>query len=170
MLHQLVEGTRVDGGWRLNGTKIFGTMSPAAQLAFVSFRGENEAGEPHTWFSLIPANNPGMASMNNWDALGMRASASHDIVFRDCHIPAEGVVDAGPWGEWNEMWLVGAPAANLGLIAAMLGMAETARDHIVDMMKRRQKAPSGRTLAERYGIQHGVAELEINLSNCAGRV
>ena len=32
MLHPLVEATKVEGGWHLNGRKIFGTLSPPASL------------------------------------------------------------------------------------------------------------------------------------------
>jgi alkylation response protein AidB-like acyl-CoA dehydrogenase len=32
MLHPLVEATKVEAGWHINGRKIFGTLSPAASL------------------------------------------------------------------------------------------------------------------------------------------
>ena len=38
ILHPQLAATKTDGGWLLNGQKIFATMSPAAQLLDVSFR------------------------------------------------------------------------------------------------------------------------------------
>jgi Acyl-CoA dehydrogenase, N-terminal domain len=38
MLHPLVEATKVEEGWHLNGRKIFGTLSPAASLLAISCR------------------------------------------------------------------------------------------------------------------------------------
>src|SRR5262249_20278090 len=100
----------------------------------------------------------------DWDALGMRGSGSHDVVFRDCFVPDADVVDAGPWGSWGEPLTAGNLVITLGLVAAFLGIAEAAREVIVQLVKTRRKAPGGRTLAERHGIQHVVAEIEIDLA------
>ncbi|MGH2600791.1 MAG: acyl-CoA dehydrogenase family protein, partial [Dehalococcoidia bacterium] len=70
------------------------------------------------------------------------------------------------WGEWSYSWLVGTIAVTLGLIGASLGIAEAARDHAIELVTTRRKAPSNRLLAERSPIQHAVAENEIDLAIC----
>ena len=101
---------------------------------------------------------------DNWNALGMRASGSHDIVFEDCFVPEAALRDAGPWGEWTEPLLSGQMAFNMGLVGAFLGIAEAARDLIVEAVSTRRRGPSGRAQAERPSIQHLIAEIEIDLA------
>jgi alkylation response protein AidB-like acyl-CoA dehydrogenase len=164
MLHPLVEATKVEGGWHLNGRKIFGTLSPAASLMAIACRVRDPQGGFRRAFASVPRGSAGMDIKNNWDALGMRASGSHDIVFQDCFVPEAALREDGPWGEWTERSLSGQMAFNMGLVGAFLGIAEAARDAIVALVKTRRRGPSSRTLAARPAIQHTIAEIEIALA------
>jgi alkylation response protein AidB-like acyl-CoA dehydrogenase len=164
MLHPLVEATKVEGGWHLNGRKIFGTLSPAASLMAIACRVRDPQGGFRRAFASVPRGSAGMDIKNNWDALGMRASGSHDIVFQDCFVPEAALREDGPWGEWTERSLSGQMAFNMGLVGAFLGIAEAARDAIVALVKTRRRGPSSRTLAARPAIQHAIAEIEIALA------
>ncbi len=164
MLHPLVEATKVGGGWHLNGRKIFGTLSPAATLLAIVCRVRDPQGGFRRAFASVPEGNAGMDIKNNWDALGMRASGSHDIVFQDCFVPEAALREDGPWGQWTERSLSGQMAFNMGLVGAFLGIAEAARDLIVETVISRRRGSSGRPLAERPSIQHLIAEIEIDLA------
>ncbi len=170
ILHPLVEATKAEGGWLLNGRKIFGTMSPAAQILDIACRFRTPQGDFRRAMTMVPSDSSGVEIKNNWDALGMRGSGSHDVVFKDCFIPDGEIIDTGPWGDWS----VRAAAANavltLGLVGAFLGIAEAARDLIIEMVKSRRKGVTGRTLAERYSIQHVIAEIEIDLTACRAMI
>lgn len=160
--HPLVEGVEVDGGWSLTGRKIFGTLSPIADLFFVPFR----AGGDRSGYAIVPRGSAGQTILDNWDALGMRGSGSNDIVYDGCFVPADFVDVSGRWGEESPMSLVIGTAGNIGLLGAFLGIAEAAHDLVVHMARTRKKAPSGRPLAERHSIQHQVAEMEADLETC----
>jgi alkylation response protein AidB-like acyl-CoA dehydrogenase len=108
--------------------------------------------------------------MDNWDALGMRGSGSHDIVYEGCFVPADFVDTPGAWGEESPMSLQIGSAGSIGLLGAFLGIAEAARDLVMHMARTRTKAPSGRPIAERHGIQHQVAEMEIDLETCRAAI
>jgi alkylation response protein AidB-like acyl-CoA dehydrogenase len=164
MLHPLVEATKVEGGWHLNGLKIFGTMSPAASLLSIACRIPDPRGGFYRAYATVPGGSAGMEIKNNWDALGMRASGSHDIAFQDCFVPDAALREDGPWGEWTERTLSGQMAFNMGLVAAFLGIAEAAREMIVGAVIARRRGSSGRPLAERSSIQRLIAEMEIDLA------
>ena len=164
MLHPLVEATKVTDGWRLTGRKIFGTLSPAASLFAISCRAGDQENGFRRVTAMVPAGSPGMDVKNNWDALGMRGSGSHDIVFQDCFVPEGAVREDCPWGEWSERALSGQMAFNMGLVGAFLGIAEAAREVIVETVTTRRRGSSGRSLAERPSIQHLIAEIEIDLA------
>ena len=165
--HPLTEVSTVEGGVAINGHKIFGTLSEMADIFFVPVRRRNDEGTFITGSALVFRGTPGQDIKSNWNALGMRASGSHDVVYENCVIPEQLFLTQGTaWGEDNEFNLVIASAANLPLVCASLGIAEAARDLVVDMARTRTKAPSGRPLAERRGIQHLIAEIDIDLTTC----
>jgi alkylation response protein AidB-like acyl-CoA dehydrogenase len=166
LLHPLVEATRVDGGWAINGRKIFGTLSPLADLFFVPIRARTNDGGWASGFAIVPRDTPGQQVRDNWDALGMRGSGSHDVVYENCVVPSEFVTIGEPWGEWFEDFLVIGTVGNIGLIGSFVGIAESAHGIAVDMARTRKKAPSGRKIGERSGIQHQVAESEADLATC----
>ena len=53
--------------------------------------------------------------MDNWDALGMRASGSGDVIFRDSAIPDSAVTVAGQVGELSAATL---PLTMVGALSA----------------------------------------------------
>jgi alkylation response protein AidB-like acyl-CoA dehydrogenase len=164
MLHPLVEATKVTNGWHLNGRKIFGTLSPAATLFAINCRAGDQENGYRRVTAMIPAGTPGMDVKCNWNALGMRGSGSHDIVFQNCFVPEAALREDCPWGEWSERSLSGQLAFNLALVGAFLGIAEAARDLAITAVTSRRRGSTGRSQAERPAIQHLIAEIEIDLA------
>lgn len=177
-LHPQVTATRTEGGYLINGRKIFGTLSPAANLFYAFVAVESSNGGLEIAPVLLPRGTEGMEIQDNWDAMGMRASGSNDIVFRDCFVPEEQFATKGQgYGEWSPPWFNTIILENLGLASVFFGIAEAARDYAITQVRTRRKQPSGRTLAERPTIQHWIAEIEIDLitaqavlEKCARRV
>jgi alkylation response protein AidB-like acyl-CoA dehydrogenase len=164
LLHPLTEAVRVDNGWRLNGRKIFATGSPAAQLLGFACRITDENGHYQNGSGYVASDAPGVEIANNWDALGMRASGSQDVVFRDCFIPDSDLVVRGRWGDFNLGFLAGNLVAVLGQSAVFLGIAEAAHAELIKMAQTRRKGMGGRPLASHCAIQRTVAENEIELA------
>jgi alkylation response protein AidB-like acyl-CoA dehydrogenase len=116
---------RTTDGWRLNGRKIFGTLSPAATMFVVSVTYDDADGNPLYAYAEVPANTPGVKIHDDWDALGMRASGSNSVSFEDVALPRAAVRGGFPVGD-----SIGYIDRNLpnGLFhaAAALGIAEAA--------------------------------------------
>lgn len=159
-LHLRTEATRTDAGWVLNGRKSFGTGSPAADLLGILCRYQDADGRLRMGLAHVSTKSPGVDIKDNWDALGMRASGSHDVVFANCLVPASDFIDTGPWGEYTERYLAGNAVGTLGLVAVFLGIAEAAREHVLTSLK----TGPGRRLAERPSVRHTVAEIEIRVA------
>src|SRR3954471_24398383 len=164
--YPMTEVTKVDGGWRIDGRKIFGTLSPVADVMIVTCRTRRENGTYGAGNAIVFRGTPGQTILDNWDALGMRASGSNDVVYENCVIPDEMFFENDDWGGLGEPQLIVGTAGNIGLLGAFVGVAEAARDHVAAMLGKRTKQPRGRPLAERHGIQHAMGELEIGLHTC----
>ena len=159
----MTEATRVDGGYAIHGRKMFGTLCEAANLMFVSVRIENGDGYLST-LAIVPKAAPGVQIQNNWDALGMRASGSHDVVFEDVRVPEASLLPTNrEWGTGNGAFADMSASINLSLACCFLGIAEAARDLAVERASR-AKGPRGKKLAERIPIQQLIAEIEIDLA------
>jgi alkylation response protein AidB-like acyl-CoA dehydrogenase len=117
--------TRTNSGWRIDGQKVFCTMSPAATDLYVAVTYADEDGIERYAYAMVPADTPGVVIHDDWDALGMRASGSNSITLEGVELPESGVrggFRAGDPVPYMERNLV----AGLFHAAASLGIAESA--------------------------------------------
>jgi alkylation response protein AidB-like acyl-CoA dehydrogenase len=166
MLYPMAEAVRADGGWAVSGRKSFVTLSPIATMFNIFCRYRADDGTYRRATALVQRETPGLTVKDNWDALGMRASGSHDVMLESCFVPDALFTDAGPWGEWTSVAIASGSAGNAAFVAVSLGIAEAARGHVVELARKRRRAPSNRTLAERPSTQSAVAQIEIDLAAC----
>jgi alkylation response protein AidB-like acyl-CoA dehydrogenase len=117
--------TRTESGWRIDGRKMFCTMSPAATDLYVAVTYSDDEGTDRYAYAMVPTDAPGVMVHDDWDALGMRASGSNSVSLEGVELPASGVrggFRAGDSVPFMERNLV----AGLFHAAASLGIAESA--------------------------------------------
>jgi len=117
--------TRTASGWRIDGRKMFCTMSPAATDLYVAVTYTDGNGAERYAYAMVPTDAPGVVVHDDWDALGMRASGSNSISLEGVELPESGVrggFRAGDPLPYMERNLV----AGLFHAAASLGIAESA--------------------------------------------
>jgi alkylation response protein AidB-like acyl-CoA dehydrogenase len=150
---------RTPTGWRINGHKRWASLSVA--LSYLCFIATVDDGDepPHRATFLVPANARGVRIEETWDNMGMRATASHDIIFEDVEVSLDALLP----GETS-----GLPGGGLGFwtfpaAAVYIGIAGAARDAAVAYAKERK--PNGMTtvIAELPNIQRLIAEIELLL-------
>ena len=130
---------QTDSGWRIDGQKLFCTMSPGATHLYVSVRYTDARGVERYAYAMVPTDAAGVTVHDDWDALGMRASGSNSVSFDGVELPESGIRggfkagDATPYMERNLL-------AGLFHAAASLGIAESA-----DLLARRAIAARVRT-------------------------
>ncbi len=78
----------------LNGTKMWITNGPDADVLFVYAKTDPEAGPRGISAFLIEKDFAGFATAQKLDKLGMRGSNTCELLFEDCEVPAENLVGA----------------------------------------------------------------------------
>jgi alkylation response protein AidB-like acyl-CoA dehydrogenase len=117
--------TRTASGWRIDGRKLFCTMSPAATDLYVAVSYADGEGKERYAYAMVPTDAPGVVVNDDWDALGMRASGSNSVSLQGVELPESGVrggFRAGDPLPYIERNLV----SGLFHTAASLGIAEAA--------------------------------------------
>ena len=162
----------IDGGdVVVNGTKIFSTMSPAADLLSVGARlniGDDDA-EPGERYVMvaIPVGTPGLTlDEDSWDALGMRASGSGNTIVADCRVPASLIRDYGPWGEWAPDFTTTVFVGAAFLAGTFLGIAEHARELAVASAVSKRTGPRQATSSERAGVVMYLGQVDTKIAAC----
>src|SRR6476619_5877716 len=116
---------RTESGWRIDGRKMFCTMSPAATDLYVAVTYADADGVERYAYAMVPTDAPGVVVHNDWDALGMRASGSNSVSLEGVELPESGVRGgflAGDPLPYMERNLV----SGLFHASASLGIAESA--------------------------------------------
>jgi alkylation response protein AidB-like acyl-CoA dehydrogenase len=166
-LHPLTEAARDgdsdDSGWRINGRKIFVTLSPIATHLAMNLRVRDGDGD-HLATVMLPMNTPGLIPQDDWDALGMRSSGSQSVLFEDVRVSRQDVHKLGPWGKWNVGMLQNRTLSNIPLVGAFLGIAEAAHD--IALARLATQSRLGEPASESSGVQHMVAEMALELAQC----
>ena len=155
---------RTPEGWRLNGTKIYSTGSHG--LSWYSVWARSDDADPLVGAWLVHRDTPGIAIVDTWDHLGMRATCSHEISFDDVLVPLDHAVSVSP---------ASAPAAELdaqGLLwmAVLLsavydGVAQSARDWLVQWLTERTPSNLGAPLSSLPRFQETVGQIDTLLFN-----
>jgi alkylation response protein AidB-like acyl-CoA dehydrogenase len=150
-----------DGTFRVNGRKAFCSQSPEATVVATSaVVGEPGAGAEVLHFSL-PLAADGVSIDETWDTLGMRGTASHDVVLEDVVVPADRVMARRPYGE------LGVPLTAAALHfapvggATYFGIAAGARDVAVAGVEAGARGP--RPLAELPRVHRQVGLMDATL-------
>src|SRR5262245_35767682 len=83
---------RRKGGYVLNGSKMWITNGPDADVLVVYAKTDAEAGPRGITAFLVEKGMPGFSTAQKLDKLGMRGSNTCELVFRDCAVPEESVL------------------------------------------------------------------------------
>jgi alkylation response protein AidB-like acyl-CoA dehydrogenase len=147
---------RVDGGWRINGQKIFASGVPAGDLFMTqAVYVDPEAGRTVLHFAL-PIGDMGIEPQDTWRALGMRGTGSHHVLLKNVLVPETAVSLRRPAGKWITLFHLYACIIPLPLVYAVyLGIAEAARDAALHLARGR---------GGDVGLQCVVGEMENELA------
>ena len=148
---------------RVSGRKLYSTGSPI--LSWFALWARTDEEQPRVGYLLVPAGLAGIRIEETWDHLGLRASGSHDVVFEDVLVPLENAVDLRLPAEW-----AGADPQAQAEIAVLIsalytGVAEAARDWLLEFLHARKPSSLGASLASLPRAQEHVGRIEGLLLN-----
>ncbi len=127
---------KVDGGWRVNGKKIFASLSGHADYYGALCTALKTADERHsrrnTMYLAVPADAEGVSVVGEWDPLGMRGTVSRTLIFEDVFVPDEGqLMPLGVYPEAASRW----PHMFMTLTPSYMGIAQACYDFTVAYLR-----------------------------------
>ncbi|MEC3852481.1 acyl-CoA dehydrogenase [Paenarthrobacter ureafaciens] len=150
-----------DGSYSFTGRKIFTSLSRGwTRLGTFGKDADARNGEGELVFGFLRRNEPGHETLDDWNTLGMRASASNTTLLTDAVIPAERIFRKLPVGPNKDLLIFAIFACFETLLAAVYtGLAERAFALAVDNVKRRVSAKyGGRSFAQDPDIRWKIAD------------
>jgi acyl-CoA dehydrogenase len=131
---------KVEGGYRIHARKIFASGAPSANL-FVTGAIDEAAPEGPTMLQFgIPMSAAGVSIENTWDSLGMRGTASHDVVLDNVFVPDAAIGARRKPGVWHPLLEIVTLVAFPLIYSVYAGIAEAAREIAVQAAAKRHDA------------------------------
>lgn len=127
---------RVEGGWVVNGKKIFASLSGYADyygaLCTELSAPDAKMSRGNTMYLAIPANANGVSVEGEWDPLGMRGTVSRTLIFKDVFVPDSAqLMPRGVYFQAAKRW----PHMFMTLTPAYVGLAQAAYDFTVKYLR-----------------------------------
>ena len=127
------EAVAAEGGWRVTARKPFSSASPVGDLLSTSA----VLGAEVIHF-VIPMKTRGVRIEPTWRTMGMRNTASHDIVLEGVLVPESAVAIRRPKGKWHPLFHLLSIISLPLIYAVYLGVAEAARERALALVRKRR--------------------------------
>jgi len=153
---------KVNGGWKVNGNKIFITNGYRADFMTLVARTEKVKGYKGISLFLVDTKTPGFVVSRKLDKVGCRASDTAEIFFEDMMIPEDSMLGEEGRGFYNIMWELQGER----LIAAALSVAgsKLVLEGVIQYTKEREQF--GKPICKNQAIAHRIADLATKLEAC----
>jgi alkylation response protein AidB-like acyl-CoA dehydrogenase len=148
---------RVDGGWVLNGTKMFITNGGIADVAVVFAKTDPDAGHAGISAFVVFKGDKGFSAGRSLHKMGVRTSVTSELVFEDCFVPEEHLL--GFEGAGFFLALQSVEWDRSTLLAPFLGATEFLIERCCRYAKEREQF--GRPIASFEAVRHRIADLKI---------
>jgi alkylation response protein AidB-like acyl-CoA dehydrogenase len=145
--------------WVINGTKIFITNGPTAQLCTVLAKTSDKGA---TAF-LVETDNPGFRVGRELDKMGCRSSPTAEIALVDCRVPADAILGMQDEALWRIAFECFDWERTVMMASAIGGMQSTLN---VTLRYAKERQQFGRPIAHFQAIAHKLAEMKVRLEAC----
>ena len=142
--------------WVINGRKRFITNAGQAGTYIVTARtGERADGSPEISAFIVTRETPGFVVGRLEEKLGLHASATGELLFEDCRVPADHML--GAQGDGWKIFLKTLDGGRISIGAMAVGLSQAALDASVDYARERKQF--GRPIGSFEGVAFMVADM-----------
>ncbi len=139
----------------INGDKIFITSGCEADVAIIIVSTDPSKGTKGLSTIIVEKGTPGYTYGTVEDKMGVRASATSELVFENCRVPKENLL--GKEGDGFRIGMATLDGGRVGIAAQALGIAEGAMEESIRYAKEREQF--GRPIGKFQAIQWMLADM-----------
>ena len=150
---------RHDGGWVLNGAKTFTTNAHYADVCVAMAVTERSAAQHGISAFIGEKGTPGFRAGKKENKLGLRASATGEVIFQDSRLGAGQILGAPGQGFIDSLKTL--DGGRISIAALSIGMAQGAYDAALKYSKLRKQF--GRPISEFQAIQHKLVDMATSI-------
>jgi len=147
--------TRKEGGYVLNGTKQWITNGGEAEIYTIIAMTDRSKGARGASALIVEKGTPGFGFGKKEKKLGIRASATRELVFQDCFVPKENLIAKEGMGFIVTMRTFDRTRPGVG--AQGVGVAQGALDEAVRYAREREQFE--RKIISFQAVQHLLADM-----------
>ncbi len=157
----LQKTTAVDAGdhWVLNGSKVFITNGSYADIYIIFAMTDKSQGTKGISAFIVEKGTPGFSFGTKEKKMGIRGSATYELIFEDCKIPKENLL--GGVGKGFKVAMTTLDGGRVGIAAQALGIAEAAVDEAVAYTS--QRVQFGKRISQFQYTQFELAEMKTDV-------
>jgi len=148
-----------DGAWVLNGAKTFTTNAHYADLCVGMAVTDRAAAQHGISAFLIEKGAPGFRLGKKENKLGLRASATGEVIFENCRLAATQMLGKKNEGFVDSLKVL--DGGRVSIAALSIGMAQGAYDAALKYSKLRKQF--GRPISEFQAIQHKLVDMAVDI-------
>lgn len=155
-----LKADKIDGGYLLNGSKMWITNGGDADTLVVYAKTDVNAGPKGITAFIIEKSFAGFSHGSKLDKLGMRGSNTYPIFFDNCFVPDENVL--GGEGNGVKVLMSGLDYERSVLAAGPLGIMQASLDIVVPYLNERSQF--GQPIGDFQLMQGKLADMYVKLS------
>lgn len=156
-------GAVLDGDeYVINGTKVFITNAGYAQVYIVIAMTNKSLGNKGISAFIVEADTPGFSIGKKERKMGIKGSATCELIFENCRIPKENLL--GKEGEGFKIAMQTLDGGRIGIGSQALGIAEGAFEECCKYVKERKQF--GKKIAQFQNTQFELAEMAAQIEAC----
>ena len=157
-----LRATRDGDGYRLNGSKMWITNGPDADVYVIYAKTEPEKEARGITAFLVERDTPGFSHGPKLDKLGMRGSNTSELVFEDAWVPAANIL--GAENDGARVLMSGLDYERVVLAGGPVGVMQACLDLVLPYVHERKQF--GQAIGEFQLIQAKVADMYTELNVC----